>query len=63
MSTTWETIEERERRVRGTRTTSAMLRAGDQVPAGNTLKSAFAERYSSAARTYGASLVRTMSDR
>src|SRR6184192_88067 len=44
MSTTWETIEERERRVRGTRTTSAMLRAGEQVPAGNTLKSAFAER-------------------
>src|SRR5437899_1856616 len=27
MSTTWETIEERERRVRGTRTTSAMVRA------------------------------------
>ena len=44
MSTTWETIEERERRVRGTRTTSAMLRAGEQVPAGNTLKSAIAER-------------------
>src|SRR2546429_4063370 len=44
MSTTWETIEERERRVRGTRTTSAMLRAGEQVPAGITLKSAIAER-------------------
>ena len=44
MSTTWETIEERERRVRGTRTTSAMVRAGEQVPAGDTLKSGFAER-------------------
>src|SRR2546423_281123 len=44
MSTTWETIEERERRVRGSRTTSAMIRAGEQVPAGDTLKSAFAER-------------------
>src|SRR2546425_9333739 len=44
MSTTWETIEERERRVRGTRTTSTMVRAGEQVPAGDTLKSAFAER-------------------
>ena len=44
MSTTWETIEERERRVRGTRTTSAMVRAGEQVPAGDTLKSAFAAR-------------------
>src|SRR5438034_1642433 len=44
MSTTWETIEERERRVRGTRTTSAMVRAGEQVPAGNTVRSAFAQR-------------------
>src|SRR2546428_7147197 len=44
MSTTWETIEERERHVRGTRTTSTMVRAGEQVPAGDTLKSAFAER-------------------
>src|SRR5437764_13002454 len=44
MSTTWETIEERDRRVRGTRTTSAMVRAGEQVPAGDTLKSAFAAR-------------------
>src|SRR3989449_11373566 len=44
MSTTWEIIEERERRVRGTRTTSTMVRAGEQVPAGDTLKSAFAER-------------------
>src|SRR5256712_1879245 len=44
MSTTWETIEERERRVRGTRTTSTMVRAWEQVPAGETLKSVFAER-------------------
>src|SRR5207244_9694153 len=44
MSSTWETIEERERRVRGTRTTSAMVRAGEQVPAGDTLKAAFAAR-------------------
>src|SRR5256712_3741274 len=44
MSTTWETIEERERRVRGTRTTSTMVRAWEQVPAGDTLKSVFAER-------------------
>ena len=44
MSSTWETIEERERRVRGTRRTSAMVRAGEQVPAGDTLKAAFAAR-------------------
>src|SRR5436305_2263867 len=44
MSTTWETIEERERRVRGARTASTLVRAGEQVPVGDTLKSAFAER-------------------
>ena len=44
MATTWETIEERERRVRGTRTTSTMARAGEQVPEGKTLTSTFAER-------------------
>ena len=44
MATTWETIEERERRVRGTRTTSAMVRAAEQIPAGDNLKAAFAER-------------------
>jgi len=44
MSTTWETIEERERRVRGTRTTSAMARAEEQVPEGKTLQEAFAQR-------------------
>ena len=44
MATTWETIEERERRVRGTRTTSTMVRAGEQVPAGKDLKTAFAQR-------------------
>jgi hypothetical protein len=44
MSTTWETIEERERRVRGTRTTSALVRASEQIPAGDTLTAAFAER-------------------
>src|SRR5437868_4646535 len=44
MSTTWETIEERERKVRGTRTTSAMVRADEQVPAGADLKAAFAQR-------------------
>ena len=35
MATTWESIEERERRVRGTRTTRAIVRAGQQVPAGS----------------------------
>ena len=44
MATTWETIEERERRVRGTRTTSAMARAAEQIPTGDNLKAAFAER-------------------
>jgi hypothetical protein len=44
MATTWETIEERERRVRATRTTSAMARAAEQIPTGNNLKTAFAER-------------------
>jgi hypothetical protein len=44
MSTTWETIEERERRVRGSRTTSAMVRAAEQVPGGDNLKAAFAQR-------------------
>src|SRR6202022_3650772 len=44
MATTWETIEERERRVRGTRTTSAMVRAAEQIPSGNNLKTAFADR-------------------
>jgi hypothetical protein len=44
MATTWETIEERERRVRGTRTTSAMVRAAEQFPGGDNLKAAFAQR-------------------
>jgi hypothetical protein len=44
MATTWESIEERERRVRATRTTSAMARAAEQIPTGNNLKTAFAER-------------------
>ncbi|MEA2668218.1 MAG: peptide chain release factor subunit 1 [Chloroflexota bacterium] len=44
MATTWETIEERERRVRGTRTTSAMARAAELIPGGKNLKAAFAER-------------------
>ncbi|HET9848490.1 MAG TPA: hypothetical protein VFR68_08055 [Candidatus Dormibacteraeota bacterium] len=44
MSTTWETLEERERRVRGSRTTSTMARAGEQVPAGKSLKEAFAQQ-------------------
>src|SRR5438270_3870073 len=44
MATTWETIEEREQRVRGTRTSTAMARAGEQIPEGKTLKAAFAER-------------------
>jgi peptide subunit release factor 1 (eRF1) len=44
MATTWETIEERERRVRGTRTTSAMVRAAEQFPGGDNLKAAFALR-------------------
>ncbi|TMG28436.1 MAG: hypothetical protein E6H93_13125 [Chloroflexi bacterium] len=44
MSTTWESIEERERRVRGSRTTSAMARAQEQVPEGKTLTEAFAQR-------------------
>src|ERR1700738_980681 len=44
MATTWETIDERERRVRGTRTTTAMARAPEQMPEGKTLTAAFAER-------------------
>ena len=44
MATTWETLEERERRVRGTRTTTAMARAAEQIPQGDTLTAAFAER-------------------
>ena len=44
MSTTWESLEERERRVRGSRTTSIVARAEEQVPARKTLKEAFAER-------------------
>ncbi len=44
MATTWEAIEERERRVRGTRTTSAMVRAAEQIPGGDNLKAAFAQR-------------------
>jgi hypothetical protein len=44
MSTTWESIEERERRVRGSRTTSIMARAAEQVPAGKSLEEAFAQR-------------------
>jgi peptide chain release factor subunit 1 len=44
MATTWETIEERERRVRGTRTTTTMARAAEQVPEGKTLTAVFAER-------------------
>ena len=44
MATTWESIEERERRVRGTRTTRTIVRAGQQVPAGDNLKAAFVER-------------------
>ena len=44
MSTTWESIEERERRVRGSRTTSTMARAAEQIPAGKSLQEAFAQR-------------------
>ncbi len=44
MSTTWESIEERERRVRGSRTTSTMVRAAEQIPPAESLKAAFAER-------------------
>src|SRR6202521_1921675 len=44
MASTWETIDERERRVRGTRTTTAMARAAEQIPEGKTLTAAFAER-------------------
>src|SRR6202011_2746713 len=44
MSTTWEAIEERERRVRASRTTSAMARAEEQVPEGKSLKGAYAQR-------------------
>jgi peptide chain release factor subunit 1 len=44
MSTLWESIEERERRVRGSRTTSIMARAAEQVPDGKTLREAFAQR-------------------
>jgi hypothetical protein len=44
MASTWETIEERERRVRGTRTSSAMARAAEQIPESESLRAAFAER-------------------
>ena len=44
MASTWETLEERERRVRGTRTTSAMARAAEQIPDARALAAAFAER-------------------
>jgi peptide chain release factor subunit 1 len=44
MATNWETIEEREQRVKGTRTTSAMARAAEQIPDPKTLKAAFADR-------------------
>jgi Bacterial archaeo-eukaryotic release factor family 10 len=44
MASTWETLEEREQRVRGTRTTTAMARAAEQIPEGKTLTAAFAER-------------------
>lgn len=44
MSTTWESIEERERRVRGSRTTSTMARAAEQVPEGKSLQEAFARQ-------------------
>jgi Bacterial archaeo-eukaryotic release factor family 10 len=44
MGSTWETLEEREQRVRGTRTTTTMARAAEQIPEGKTLTAAFAER-------------------
>lgn len=44
MSTVWESLEERERRVRGSRTTSAMARAAEQTPDGKSLAEAFATR-------------------
>jgi len=44
MASTWETLEERERRVKGTRTTSAMARAAQEIPEPTTLKAAFADR-------------------
>ena len=44
MASTWETLEEREQRVRGTRTTTAMARAAEQIPEGKSLTATFAER-------------------
>ena len=44
MASTWETLEERERRVKGTRTTNAMARASQEIPEPTTLKAAFADR-------------------
>ena len=44
MASTWETLEEREQRVRGTRTTTTMARAAEQIPERKTLTAAFAER-------------------
>jgi hypothetical protein len=44
MATTWETLEEREQRVRGTRTSSTLARAAEQMPESKTLKAAFADR-------------------
>src|SRR2546423_12962951 len=44
MASTWETLEERERRVKGTRTTTTMPRAAEQTPEARPLAAAFAER-------------------
>src|SRR5947209_12228373 len=44
MASTWETLEERERRVKGTRTTSAMARAAQEIPDPKPHKSPLADR-------------------
>src|ERR1700738_409894 len=44
MASTWETIDERERRGRGARTTTAQARAPEQMPEGQKRPAAFAER-------------------
>src|SRR6202165_926638 len=44
MASTWETLEEREQRVRGTRTTTTMARAAEQIPERKTLTAAVGER-------------------
>src|SRR2546430_13536579 len=44
MASTWETLEEGERRVKGPRTTSTVALPAEQIPEARSLAAAFAER-------------------